>query len=79
MGYTAWRCLIDDCHYTYLEPAAVLASTFGQGEMAQAVVAQQMQRLESAVRAHYDTHTAGDYLRTITRLQQLCRDNGIVP
>ena len=83
-GLTAWHCPVDDCHYTHFEqPTTVsphaLESVFGYGVMAQVAVARQMQRTEDALRAHFDTHKAEDYLRTITRLQQLCRENGVQP
>jgi len=78
-GDTVRSCPVDDCSWVHIErpvitPLGAFTPVLGYG-----VIAQHMQRIEAALRAHFDEHKVEDYLRTITRLQQLCRENGVEP
>ncbi len=76
-GDTVRRCPLDDCSWVHIErpfitPMGALISALGYGVIAQ-------QQIESALRAHFEEHTAEDYLRTIARLRGLCLKNGVEP
>lgn len=67
-------CPVDDCGWAHLEtmpvvPSGALAQVFGPGVVAVVARNQFHQRIEDVLSAHFATHQAEDYLRTITRLK----------
>lgn len=72
---TVLTCPLDGCHWGHYErkidmPSGALAEVFGFGVIAASAEHQHRQRVEDALRQHFDTHKTEDYLRTITRLKR---------
>jgi hypothetical protein len=70
----AITCPLDGCEWVLDQPApdvseGALASVFGSGVMAAVARSRHAQDVEDTLRAHYRTHGAADFLRTITGLR----------
>lgn len=77
---TVVYCAIDNCDWAHLEPhlnvdPGALANVFGPGIFAAVAHAQQAQRIEDALDAHYRTHTVVDFLRTMASLRHELADH----
>lgn len=75
-------CPLDNCEWQHAEPTVdvpgnALAGVFGFGVMANVAHVQRAQRVETALSKHFANHKTAHYLRTITRLRELLRENGI--
>lgn len=73
---TVLKCPLDGCTWEHVEPAnevspEALAGMFGFGVMTAVAAQQRACRVEDALRSHFEGHKAEDFLRTITRQQQV--------
>lgn len=73
-GGSRFPCPLLGCDWYHDEPAehvppGALAGVFGFGVMGAVAANQRAQRVEDAMRAHFDGHELVDFLRTITGLQ----------
>ena len=75
-GATIVQCPLDGCGWQHTEPDTkvspdALAGVFGPGVMAAVALHQRAGRVESELRRHFEGHKIEDFLRTITRLNQV--------
>lgn len=75
-GTSVLNCPLDGCQWEHKEPSVpvppeTLAGVFGAGVMTAVAAEQRARRLEASLREHFEGHKPEDYLRTITRLNQV--------
>lgn len=81
IGAVVLTCPVDGCRWAHYEPKIqvpprALAEVFGFGVMTAVAQQKHRWRVEDTARAHFDGHTAEDFLRTISRLQQQLEEMG---